>query len=57
MREQPRRDWQPATKRQWVAPAVRELALTDEVLRLFGSVDPIANALEDCAERAQSPRR
>ena len=37
MREQPRRDWQPATKRQWVKPEVREFALTDDVLRLFAS--------------------
>jgi hypothetical protein len=46
MREQPRRDWHPAAKRRWVTPVIRELELTDDVLRLFGSNERIADALE-----------
>jgi hypothetical protein len=46
MREQPRGHWQPATKRKWTAPAVRSIALTDDVLRLFGSSAPTADVLD-----------
>jgi hypothetical protein len=57
MREQPRREWQPAAKRKWVTPAVRDLELTEDVLRLFGSNEPIANALETCGANGRSSGR
>jgi hypothetical protein len=57
MREQPRREWLPAAKRKWVSPAVRELELTEDFLRLFGVIEPIANALETCGANGRSSGR
>jgi hypothetical protein len=57
MREHARREWQPAAKRTWVTPVVRDLELTDDVLRLFGSDQPTADALDACDRRAASLRR
>jgi hypothetical protein len=57
MREQPRRDFQPTAKRQWVKPVIRKVELTDEVLRLFGSTEPIADALEECDGPARTSGR
>ena len=57
MREQPKRDWQPTAKRQWVKPVIRKVELTDEVLRLFGSTEPIADALAGCDGPARASGR
>jgi hypothetical protein len=57
MREQPRRDFQPTAKRQWVKPVIRKVELTDEVLRLFGSTEPIADALAGCDGPARASGR
>ena len=56
MREQPRRDWHSATKRQWVTPKVRSVPLTEDVLRLFGSAESTAGTLEACGQAGRAPR-
>lgn len=57
MREQPRRDWQTATKRQWVTPTVREIVLTSDLLRLFDGAESTERAADSRgpARRARRP--
>ena len=56
MREQPRRNWNPAAKRQWVKPMVQEIALTEDMLRHFASCGSSADVLSG-AVAEHAPRR
>lgn len=45
MREQPQREFRKAAKRQWVTPSIRQMALTEDLIRLFKSAGRTADAL------------
>ena len=57
MREQPRRDWKPAAKRQGVKPMVQDIALTEDMLRHFASCGSSADVLSGAVAEHEPRRR
>jgi hypothetical protein len=56
MREQPKRDWSPAAKKEWSTPKLREIPLTDELLARFKLSDSTLLTDEQPAKKAASGR-